>query len=186
MRTDRRPETRRTRALIPAAVAAFVLAQAATAQAHVSLETREAPVGAGYKAVFKTPHGCKGAPTTTLRVKIPEGVIAVKPMPKPGWTLQTVKGPYAKTYDFYHGAKLSEGVVEVIWSGGELPDAFYDEFVLSGFLAPDLPVGGTLYFPVVQECPGGAAERWIEIPQGGQPGAALDKPAPGLTLLPKR
>lgn len=186
MTTNHRQATTMTRALIRSAVVAALLVPAAGASAHVTLETREAPVGAGYKAVFKTPHGCKGAPTTTLRVKIPEGVIAVKPMPKPGWTLKTVKGPYAKTYDFYHGAKLSEGVVEVIWSGGELPDEFYDEFVVSAFLAPDLPPGEKLYFPVVQECPGGAAERWIEIPQAGQSGAELDKPAPGLTLLPKR
>jgi len=174
------------RAALPAALAAAGLVAGVTwAQAHVTLEQQEAAVGAGYKAVFKTPHGCKGAPTTTVRVRIPEGVIAVKPMPKPGWTLQTVKGPYAKTYDFYHGMKLSEGVKEVVWSGGELPDAFYDEFVLSTFLAPDLPAGTTLYFPVVQECPGGAAERWIEIPKDGEQPASLEKPAPGLKLLPK-
>ncbi|WP_020181436.1 DUF1775 domain-containing protein [Methylopila sp. M107] len=158
---------------------------AGAASAHVTLEQKEAAVGGGYKAVFKTPHGCKGAPTTTVRVRIPEGVISVKPMPKPGWKLETVKGPYAKTYDFYHNSKLSEGVREVVWSGGELPDEFYDEFVLSGFLAADLPAGSTLYFPVVQECPGGAAERWIEIPAEGAPAQKLDRPAPGLKLLPK-
>ena len=30
--------------------------------------------------------------------------------------------------------KLSEGVKEVVWSGGKLPDDFYDEFVISTFL----------------------------------------------------
>lgn len=168
-----------------AAAAAAVSCLAGAANAHVTLESQEARVGAGYKAVFRTPHGCKGAPTTTFRVRIPEGVIAVKPMPKPGWKLETVKGPYAKTYDFYHNAKLGEGVKEVVWSGGELPDEFYDEFVISGFLAADLPAGTTLYFPVVQECPGGAAERWIEIPKDGEPPHALEKPAPGVKLLPK-
>ena len=166
--------------------AAVLTCLAGGANAHVTLERQEAAVGAGYKAVFKTPHGCKGAPTIAVRVRIPEGVISVKPMPKPGWKLETVKGPYAKTYDFYHGAKLSEGVREVIWSGGELPDEFYDEFVLSGFLAADLPVGTTLYFPVVQECPNGAAERWIEIPKEGQSPSELEKPAPGVKLLPKK
>lgn len=173
-----------SRNTLAAAVAALACL-AGPASAHVTLEQQEARVGAGYKAVFKASHGCKGAPTTTVRVRVPEGVIAVKPMPKPGWKVETVKGAYAKTYDFYHGAKLGEGVKEVIWSGGELPDEFYDEFVVSGFLAADLPAGTTLYFPVVQECPNGAAERWIEIPKDGESPYSLEKPAPGVKLLPK-
>lgn len=159
---------------------------AGRAMAHVTLEQQEAPIGASYKAVFKTPHGCKGASTIAVRVRIPEGVISVKPMPKPGWKLETVRGPYTKTYDFYHNTELSDGVKEVIWSGGELPDEFYDEFVLSAFLTSDLPAGSTLYFPVVQECPGGVAERWIEIPKEGESPWSLEKPAPGVKLLPKR
>ena len=104
---------------------------AVPAAAHVTLENREAPVGAGYKAVLRVPHGCEGTATTALRVRIPEGVIGVKPMPKPGWTLTTVTGKYAKTYELFH-AKLSEGVTEIAWSGGKLPDAQYDEFVFQG------------------------------------------------------
>lgn len=167
------------------AAAATLVAVTGSASAHVTLERKEAEVGASYKAVFKIPHGCKGAPTTTVRVRIPEGVIAVKPMPKPGFTLEAVRGAYAKAYDFHHGAKLGEGVKEVVWSGGELPDAFYDEFVLVGSLASDLPAGSTLYFPIVQECPDGAAERWIETPKDGQAPSSLERPAPGLKLVPK-
>src|SRR4029077_17112878 len=37
---------------------------ACTAAAHVTLETREAPVGASYKAVLRVPHGCEGTATT--------------------------------------------------------------------------------------------------------------------------
>ncbi|GLK78693.1 YcnI family protein [Methylopila turkensis] len=168
--------------VLGAALAAFATA----ASAHVTLETREAPVGASYKAVFKTPHGCKGAPTNVVRVKIPEGVIGVKPMPKPGWKLETVTGKYARAYPYYHGVTLTEGVTEVIWSGGELPDAFYDEFVLQGFLTKDLNTEAPLYFPVVQECPGGAAARWIEIPAAGASASELEAPAPALKLLPAR
>src|SRR6266446_4422176 len=132
-----------------AGVAAFVGA----ASAHVTLETREAPVGSPYKAV--------------LRVRVPEGMIAVKPMPKPGWKIETVTGKYPKTYSYFHGAKLSEGVTEVSFTGGNLPDAYYDEFVFAGFLAGDLEVGKMLYFPVVQECERGVY-RWIEIPAAGK------------------
>lgn len=152
--------------------------------AHTTLETKEAPVGVSYKAVFRVPHGCEGKPTNVVRVRIPEGVIAVKPMPKPGWTLEKVRGAYAKSYD-YHGTPMKEGVTEVVWKSGNLADDEYDEFVLRVHLTPDLPVGEMLYFPVVQECPGGAAERWIEIPAEGQSGDDLEFPAPGIKLLEK-
>ena len=49
-------------------------------------------MGAPYKAVLRVPHGCEGAATIALRVRIPEGMIAVKPMPKPGWKIDTVSG----------------------------------------------------------------------------------------------
>jgi periplasmic copper chaperone A len=164
--------------------AAGAVAVACTASAHITLETREAPVGAPYKAVLRVPHGCDGAATTALRVRIPEGMIAVKPMPKPGWKIDTVSGKYPKTYSFFHGAKLSEGVTEVSFSGGSLPDAYYDEFVVTGFIAGDLQPGTMLYFPVVQECEKGV-HRWIEIPAAGKSPGAYPEPAPGLKLVPK-
>lgn len=164
--------------------AAFAASSAVPAFAHVTLETGEALIGSTYKAVFRVPHGCEGAPTNVVRVRIPEGVIAVKPMPKPGWTLEKVRGAYDATYD-YHGTPLSEGVREVVWSGGNLADDEYDEFVLRGHLTSGLEAGSVLYFPVVQECPEGAAARWIEIPEPGQDPHDLEEPAPGVTLIAK-
>ena len=152
-----------------------------SAGAHVTLEQGEAPVGATYKAVFRIAHGCNGKPTNVVRLRIPEGVIAVKPMPKPGWTLEKVTGAYAKAYDS-HGKSVTEGVTEVTWKGGELADDEYDEFVLRAMVTPDLPIGGTIYFPIVQECESDA-ERWIEIPAEGQTGHNLEMPAPSLKLL---
>jgi uncharacterized protein YcnI len=171
------------RDLVLGAVGAVLLIHPASA--HVTLETREAPVGASYKAVMRVPHGCEGAATVAVRVRIPDGVIAVKPMPKPGWKVETVIGKYPKTYNHFHGAKLSEGVTEVSWSGGQLPDAHYDEFVFTGFLTGDLEAGKTLYFPVVQQCEKGV-HRWIEIPAEGKSASDLPEPAPALKLLPKR
>jgi len=161
--------------------AALAVTAAGAAQAHVSLEATEAPIGATHKAVLRVPHGCAGTATTRLRVQIPEGVIAVKPMPKPGWTLETVTGPYARAYQ-NHGSEVTEGVTEVIWTG-ELPDAFYDEFVLRVMLTDSLAPGTELYFPVLQEC-GDKTERWIEIPAAGQDPDSLEDPAPGIRLLP--
>jgi len=163
--------------------AAVVISGATAAFAHVTLETQEAKVGSTYKAVLRVPHGCDGKATKAVRVQIPEGVIAVKPMPKPGWTLETVKGKYEKSYDLY-GTAVGEGVKEVVWSGGGLPDEFYDEFVFRAMLTDGLAAGDALYFPTVQECDG-ATERWIDIPARGRDEDELEFPAPGLKLLPK-
>jgi uncharacterized protein YcnI len=154
------------------------------ALAHVTLEVAQAPVGSTYKAVFRVPHGCEGKPTNVVRVQIPEGVIAVKPQPKAGWELEKTRGAYASSYDYY-GTPTTEGVKEIIWSGGNLGDDEYDEFVLRGYLTPGLEVGSILYFPVVQECPEGLAERWIEVPAEGQTSDDLELPAPGIKLLEK-
>src|SRR4051794_30992491 len=161
-----------------------VVAAVCAASAHVTLETKEATVGAPYKAVLRVPHGCEGAATIALRIRVPDGMIAVKPMPKPGWKVETVIGKYQKGYDYFHGAKLSEGVVEISFTGGNLPDAYYDEFVFTGFIVGDLEPGKTLYVPVVQECEKGI-NRWIEIPAAGKSSRDYPEPAPGLKLLPK-
>ena len=161
-------------------LAAIGIIVAAPAFAHVTLEAQEARVGASFKAVVRVPHGCAGSATTAIRVKIPDGVIAVKPMPKPGWSIELKSGKYAKTYKNW-GSDVSSGVTEVDFTGGNLPDAYYDEFVVTGTVADSFKVGDVIYFPVVQEC-GTAADRWIQIPAAGQKEDDLKRPAPSLTV----
>lgn len=146
------------------------------ALAHVTLQVRSAPVGSYQKLVFRVPHGCRGADTTRLRVRMPEGVVAVKPQPRPGWTLQTQTGDYAHPVKL-HGSLLKAGVREVSWSG-LLPDVWYDEFAVMAYLSDALQPGQKLYFPVVQEC-ADEVDRWIDT--SGDP--AADHPAPMLQLL---
>ena len=165
-----------------AAVAAMVLA-ASPASAHITLQAKEAAIGAPYDAVFVVPHGCAGSATTRIRVQIPEGVIVIKPMPTAGWNVETVTGKYAAAYD-YQGSSVSEGAKEVVWSGGKLPDHTREEFAVSTFLTGGLKADTVLYFPTVQECEQGVS-RWIDIPV--DPAHAHDSkwPAPGVKLLAK-
>ena len=164
----------------------FVIAAlliATPAYAHVTLEGRQAAIGTWYKAVFAVPHGCAGSATTKIRVQIPDGVIDVKPMPKPGWNVEVVKGKYAAPYDF-HGGKVSEGAREVVWSGGKLLDDNYDEFVISTYLTATLKPDTVLYFPTVQECEQGVS-RWIDIPADAEHTHDTKSPAPGVKLIAK-
>lgn len=164
---------------------AFCVAAAAcmpVALAHPSFEIRSAVIGTSYKAVIKLPHGCDGSPTKRVRVLIPEGVIGVKPKPMPGWSIEIKRGTYERSYPYYHGAALTEGVKEIVWSG-KLSDEFYDEFVFAAFLTDSLAAGTTLHFPVYQECEKGA-HAWADVPTPGQDAHALKSPAPGIALLP--
>lgn len=166
-----------------AALAAFpfaVFISSLPACAHSTLEVAQTTIGAGYKGVVRVPHGCAGEATHTLRVSIPDEIANVKPMPKPGWTLTTKSGPYATPFN-YHGKMMNEGVKEIVWSGGALPDAHYDEFVFTGTIIPGAKAG-TVYVPVVQECANGA-EKWVETPPAHDAQARLKYPAPPLVLV---
>lgn len=160
------------------------LAVPSAALAHVTIERTEAAVGGPFKVVFRVPHGCGTSPTTKLRVRIPQGVIGVKPMPKPGWQLDVINAAFGKSYRMFHDANATEGAHEVAWSG-RLPNEYYDEFVLSVYLTDELIPGSMLYFPVVQECESGV-HRWIEIPEDGKSPSDYPEPAPGIKLLPKK
>jgi len=164
------------------AAAASVLLLAPPAFAHVELAVDKAPAGSSYKAVLMVPHGCAGAATTGLRVKIPEGVLAAKPMAKPGWKIAVKASKLTQPIEF-EGATITQAVTEIDWSGGNLPDAFYDEFVFIATL-PDKP-GTVLHFPAIQQCAKGET-RWIEIPAEGRSAEDLKAPAPSLTLGPKQ
>lgn len=153
---------------------------AANIHAHVVLEQQEAPAGTSYKAIFRVGHGCEGTGTHTLEVELPDGVVGIKPMPKAGWRLDTVTEKLATPYQS-HGRSIDSRVGKLVWSGGLLPDAYYDEFVAMMSL-PASP--GTLYFKVRQLCETGKNE-WVEIPAEGKTAKGLKAPAARLILRAK-
>ena len=147
---------------------------------HAGPETKPAVVGAYYKAVMRIPHGCDGAATDTVRVRIPEGMISVKP--KPNWDVGAVVGAYQNTYDFY-GRAVNEGVVELIWRGS-LPNDQFDEFVFIGKISDNVPVDAPLHVYAIQHCKA-ARIHWIEVPDVGQDRHDLKRPVPILNIEPK-
>ncbi|THF52131.1 DUF1775 domain-containing protein [Allorhizobium terrae] len=162
--------------------AAFALAVASTsAYAHATFANKDAKAEGYIAATLQVPHGCDGRATTDVFVKLPEGFIAAKPQPKAGWKLEVVKGKYQKSYD-NHGTQLTEGPVEIRWTGGDLPDAFYDTFVIYGKVSGVAP-GTKLPFAVTQLCGTDAKVAWDEIPAAGVDAHSLKHPAPTLTIV---
>ena len=157
-----------------------VLLWSPRACAHVTVDPKSALAGHYEKLVFRVPHGCDGSPTVRLTVRIPEGVVSVKPQVHPGWKITTKTAKYSKPIQL-HGKEIQEGVVEVTWAGGPLPDAFMDEFGMSVKL-PDLP-GHKLAFPAIQKCRHGTNE-WTEEKSEGHGDAGKGLPAQSLQLAP--
>lgn len=157
-----------------AALAAMTLATQ-PAVAHVTIDPGSAPANSTVRATFRVPHGCDGAAMTRLTIRLPEGITQARPMPKPGWTLRLVPRANAAAPGGHGEARE---LSEIIWEGGRLEDAHYDEFVLR-FRLPDRP-GETFYIPAVQECEGGRTAAWAEIPEAGRRVSDYRYPAPAL------
>lgn len=162
-------------------IALLLLAAATGAQAHITLEQPEAEAGKPYKAVLRVGHGCAGgAATKEIVVTLPAGLRGAKPMPKPGWTLSVRRAPLAQPYDS-HGKSVTDEAAEIRWTArseaDQLPDAWYDEFVLRATL-PAEP--GPLWFKVRQVCTEGEW-HWADIPAAGQPAPG----APAVRLIVK-
>ncbi len=157
-------------------IGALSTLSALSAEAHVVLTQKSAPVGGYFRAQFMVGHGCEGSATVAVQVDLPDGVPVARPQPKSGWTLSYETGPLAEPANV-HGKMKTEGIRRVIWRGGPLPDEQYDEFTLLVFLAKP----GEQRFRVLQTCQTGQND-WAEAYSGSGPKPTF--PAPLLTVTP--
>jgi uncharacterized protein YcnI len=151
--------TRRLATLTGLALAG-ILALAAPAGAHTTASAEGSATAAAdgrTRITLTVEHGCGDEPTTAFRVQTPEGATDVRPEDPPGWTSSVLPD-------------------QVQWTGGSLPGegSFTLELVLAQ--AP----GTTVVMPAVQECPSGAEEAWIQLPEddGSEPAS----PAPTFVV----
>ncbi|PZX13678.1 hypothetical protein LX81_03229 [Palleronia aestuarii] len=126
--------------------------------ARITLAESQAAAGRTYRAVLRVADSCDDAATTALRVELHEGVYVAKPMPKAGWKLETLTGPYTTPFD-NHGNGVNEGMREIVWSGGKLEDAWYDEFTFRAAIEVEIAPGTDLTIPVAQDC-GIITQNW--------------------------
>lgn len=131
----------------------------AVAAAHVEVEPAEMPAGKPAKLKFSVGHGCDGAATTSLTVRVPKSVGKFKAQPTNGWKVSTSSG-------------------QMKWTGGPLPDPDLQEY----------PFTATFYgkkdsrvpFKLIQGCEGGVETAWIQVVPAGAP--EPETPAPTVTL----
>jgi uncharacterized protein YcnI len=149
-----------------------------SAYAHTVIEPKTVEADTYQKLTFRVTHGCDGSPTKEVLIEIPESLRGARPMPKAGWTLQTISQKLAAPYTS-HGKTITEDVRTVIWKDGNLPSEWFDEFAIQ----VKIPVeAGKIAIPVIQTCASGKLE-WIELPSGDT-STSLKSPAPLLEVIP--
>ncbi|GAA3056238.1 YcnI family protein [Kitasatospora albolonga] len=165
-----------------AVAAASVLALAAPAFAHVTVQPGSAQQG-GYTAVdFRVPNESDSASTVKLEVNLPldHPMASVRVLPVPGWTAVLEKSKLDKPLKA-HGQDITEAVSKITWTaegGAKIAPGQFQEFKVSlGALPTDTE---KLTFKALQTYDDGNVVRWIDEAKEGQPEPA--KPAPVLTL----
>ena len=135
------------------AAAVLVLLPAAPALAHVLLESAQPNGDGSVTLTFSFEHGCDGAPTEALVVRMPAGSSVLSAGQPGGWR-SAVKG----------------NAVE--WTGPGVADGTKASFTVRARLSGK--AGAPLLFPTTQRCTGGKGYEWIGADD------ASEEPAPRL------
>jgi uncharacterized protein len=166
------------RSLIAAiAVVAALTSTATAAQAHVTLQPKEAPAGGFTRLDVRVPNEDDSKATTKVVVQMPPGFAEASYEPVAGWRVAVAKRKLATPVKTDEGDTLTEEVDKLTFTAtgtGIAPGQFQD-FGLSVGL-PDKPAGTKLTFKALQTYAGGNVVRWI-----GAPGS--EHPAPQVTLV---
>ncbi|WP_344081797.1 YcnI family protein [Luedemannella helvata] len=164
-----------------AAVGAVVLASAAPAAAHVTVNSANATQGGYAKVAFRVPNERDNAGTVKLEINLPADapVASVSVRPLPGWTVKTEKTTLTKPLEV-HGRQITEAVSKITWtadSGVQVRPGQFEEFEAS--LGP-LPEVDQMIFKALQTYSNGEVVRWIDEP--ATDGSEVEHPAPVLKL----
>lgn len=154
---------------------------APSAQAHVSVNPREATKGGFAKLAFRVPNERDDAGTTKVSVLFPADhpLASVSVKPVPGWKATVEKAKLDPPVKSHDGDDITEAVSKITWDGGVINPGEFQEFEVSvGPLPED---ADSLVFKAVQTYDKGEPVAWIEEAESG--GEEPEHPAPVLTLV---
>ena len=170
----------RARLVVGAAAATvIVLASAAPAWAHVTVDPSSAPKGAEITLGFRVPNEQANASTTEIQIFFPSAhpILGVDPQTAAGWSDRVVTAPLNPPVVTDDGP-LTDYVSEVDWYGGAVKPGHFQEFYV---LAQQLPTDtNQVAFKALQTYSNGTVVRWIQPVVPGQ--AEPDHPTPILQL----
>jgi len=168
-------------AVVGGVAAAFTLALAVPAAAHVTVNPDTAAQGGYAKVTFRVPNESDDTNTTKVEVNLPTDTpfASVSLKPVAGWTMVAQKSKLAKPIEA-HGSQISEAVSKITWTAvgdAAIKPGQFQEFDVS--LGP-LPTVDQVVFKALQTYSDGTIVRWIDEPTTD--GTEPEKPAPVLKL----
>ena len=162
-------------AVLGVASVVAVLGATPPAAAHVGITPSTTAAGAYAVLEVSVPHGCEGSATTEVAISIPAEINAVTPTRHPLWEVEEQVEALDPPVTDSHGSQITERVSTITYrTDTPLPDGHRDTFQLSLQLPES--EGTALVFPIIQTCEQGET-AWIEVPEDGQDGHDLARPA---------
>ncbi|MET8150956.1 YcnI family protein [Actinoplanes sp. NPDC049668] len=168
-------------AVVAGTVAAFTLALAVPASAHVTVNPSTAVQGGYTKVTFRVPNESDDTNTVKVEVNLPADApfASVSLKPVAGWTMVAEKTKLAKPIEA-HGTQLNEAVSKITWTAtgdAAIKPGQFQEFDVSLGPLPEVP---QVVFKALQTYSDGTVVRWIDEPTTD--GTEPEKPAPVLKL----
>ncbi|MDQ1484181.1 MAG: hypothetical protein QOF35_2257 [Actinomycetota bacterium] len=183
---SRAPKRTLTTVATTLAFGSMAVVMAASASAHVTVNTTDARQGGYGKVTVRVPNESETAVTTKVSIAMPTSSVlrSVKVKAHPGWTSSAPKVKLAKPVT--QGDKIvTEAVATITWTADKGVSIKADSFDEFEFSVGQLPTDKTsLSFPALQTYSDGKVVGWIEPVTPG--GAEPKHPAPVLDLLPSK
>jgi uncharacterized protein YcnI len=166
--------------LVTAATAGLMAAGLASANAHVTVKPDTSDAGAFSVLTFAASHGCKGSPTTSFTIDIPDSIADAKPTMYPGWKVEKIEEKLKEPLTTEDGSTLTKHIGKIVYTAQTpLEDGYRMAFEIQ--VQNPGEAGETLTFPTLQTCETGKTD-WSQLPAEGQDPHELEAPAPSYTL----
>jgi len=172
------------RVILAATVGALLLAWAAPAAAHVTIEPPSVPKGGTATISFIVPNESAGARTNRVQIVFPappDAIASVSVQAMPGWhfTIKSQKLPKPIQTD---DGSIDHVVSSITWTANSIATSIaQDEFAAFTVNADGIPDGpDQLVFRAIQSYSDGSTVRWVDPVTPGGPEA--DHPTPILQL----
>ena len=155
----------------------------AAAQAHVSFHPNAIPQGAYVTVYVRVPNEVDHATISSVKIKLPNGVLSALGDPPQGWSFKTKTRKLAKPIKTDDGLVTTE-VTEVDFTGGDTPPGQFANLPLTLSLPDAAKPGSVISFPTVQTYSDGEVVHWIDpSAEDEHPAPTIDITAPGTADL---
>lgn len=147
---------------------------ASYAAGHIVPSIKVGESDSSFTTGFKVGHGCDDADTSSIEIKMPQGVYKASALQLAGYEISSTRRPLSPPKTLY-GKQLNETVDTFTFTGILKSDQF--QYFTISMKLPTVTQPTELSFHVIQTC-GDTSRDWIGD-------ASSDSPAPIITVYPE-